>query len=150
MTYINFITAAGNKILIDPRKQRSLFWDFQEGLIAESCLDEKDIPYERYRRRRVKDRAKGPVKYSLSIARSVQIELDRLDDAVFAKVDPVILALAERPKPARSKPKHLKWLRGDLRLILAADYPLVYTIDDPAAHVRVLRVGFCRKFTRPR
>jgi mRNA interferase RelE/StbE len=42
-------------------------------------------------------------KYSLEIKQSTQKELDSLDDAVFARVDRKILALADNPRPAGCK-----------------------------------------------
>jgi mRNA interferase RelE/StbE len=41
--------------------------------------------------------------YSLQIKSSAQKELDSLDDSVFARIDPKILALAENPRPAGCK-----------------------------------------------
>jgi mRNA interferase RelE/StbE len=42
-------------------------------------------------------------KYSLEIKQSAQKELDALDDALFARIDPRILALADQPRPAGCK-----------------------------------------------
>ena len=43
------------------------------------------------------------VKYSLEIKQSAQKELDVLDDALFARIDRKILALADNPGPSGCK-----------------------------------------------
>jgi len=43
------------------------------------------------------------VKYSVEIKQSAQKELDALDDALFARIDRKILALAGNPRPAGCK-----------------------------------------------
>jgi mRNA interferase RelE/StbE len=42
-------------------------------------------------------------KYALEIKQSVQRELDAVDDALFARLDRRILALADNPRPAGCK-----------------------------------------------
>jgi len=61
-------------------------------------------------------------KYSLEIKQSGQKELDSLDDAIFARVDRKILALADNPRPAGCKKlkgyKDLWRIRvGDMRVV---------------------------------
>jgi mRNA interferase RelE/StbE len=41
--------------------------------------------------------------YSLEIKQSAQKEMDALDDALFARIDRKIMALAENPRPAGCK-----------------------------------------------
>lgn len=60
MTGIQFVTdAKGRKtaVLIDLKKHRELWEDFQDALIAHARRDEKSIPYEEYRAKRLK---RGP------------------------------------------------------------------------------------------
>jgi hypothetical protein len=141
MAYITFLTADGQRIAISPKKQKSTFHCFQDGLIAESRLGEDDVSYEKYRGKRG---CKGVVQSPITIVRSVQRELDRLRDAPFSKLDESLLSLAKRPKLARSKPKCFKWFLGDLRLAALGDFSVVYATDDRAKHLRVLMVAVGR------
>jgi hypothetical protein len=62
MSGIQFVTdEKGRKtaVLIDLRKHRAVWEDFQEGLIAESRRTEKTTPYEEYRVKRQKRRGRG-------------------------------------------------------------------------------------------
>jgi mRNA interferase RelE/StbE len=81
-------------------------------------------------------------RYSLRIKSSAQKELDSLDDAVFARIDGKILALAENPRPAGCKK-----LKGhkDVWRIRAGDWRVVYIIDDSGKRVIVTRVAHRRE-----
>jgi mRNA interferase RelE/StbE len=81
-------------------------------------------------------------KYAISIKPSAAKELDRLTDALFARIDARILALADNPRPAGCTK-----LKGhaDLWRIRIGDYRVVYAIDDAASRVDVLRVGHRRE-----
>jgi len=113
MVGITFLTASGHKIAINPKSSRSTFAIFQDGLIAEASLDEKDVSYEAYRRKRG---YRGQTHSKIRIVRPIQKQLDRVDDALFAKLDKGLLFLAENPISPRSKPKCFRRLLGDLRL----------------------------------
>ena len=57
MTGINYVTdEKGRKIAvqIDLKKHGALWEDFWDGLVAESRLKEKSVPYEQYRAERLK------------------------------------------------------------------------------------------------
>ena len=81
-------------------------------------------------------------KYSLEIKQSAQRELDALDDALFARIDHRILALADQPRPAGCKK-----LRGfkDQWRIRIGDWRVVYIIDHAAKLVRITRIAHRRE-----
>lgn len=57
MTGIQFVTdEKGRKtaVLIDLKKHKAIWEDFWDGLVSESRLNEKTIPYESYRAKRSK------------------------------------------------------------------------------------------------
>jgi hypothetical protein len=57
MTGIQYVTdQKGRKVgvLIDLKKHRAVWEDFWDGLVSESRLKEKGIPYEQYRANRLK------------------------------------------------------------------------------------------------
>jgi mRNA interferase RelE/StbE len=80
-------------------------------------------------------------KYSLEIKQSAQRELDALDDALFARIDRKILALADDPRPAGCKK-----LRGykDQWRVRVGDWRVLYVIDDAAKLVTITRVAHRR------
>lgn len=80
--------------------------------------------------------------YSLEIKSSAQKELDALDDAVFARIDRKILALALNPRPAGCK--KLKGHKDQWR-IRAGDWRVLYIIDDAARHISITRVAHRRE-----
>jgi mRNA interferase RelE/StbE len=81
-------------------------------------------------------------KYSLEIKQSAQKELKSPDDAVFARIDRKILALADNPRPAGCK--KLKGYK-DLWGIRVGDMRVVYVIDDSAKLVALVRVAHRRE-----
>ena len=76
-------------------------------------------------------------RYSLEIKPSAGKELDALDDALFARIDRKIMALAENPRPPGCK--KLKGYKGQWRARVG-DYRVVYTIDDQKLLVEVTRI----------
>jgi mRNA interferase RelE/StbE len=80
--------------------------------------------------------------YSLEIKASAQKELDALDDAVFARIDPKILAPADNPRPAGCK--KLKGYKDHWR-IRAGDWRVVYVIDDSTKRVTITLVAHRRE-----
>jgi len=124
MSNLIFQTAAGHRIVVNPKRQRRLFLSLQTGLIAESRIDQRQINYQRFRQSKGRDGFCRPIK----LAYSLKTELARLDPATFVKLDRHILALADRPTRAGSQPKHFRWFQGDLRLYESASSLIVYTI----------------------
>src|SRR5260370_41077079 len=78
----------------------------------------------------------GVARYSLEIKPAAGKELDRLDNALFARIDRKILVLADNPRPPGSKK-----LRGykDQWRIRVGDWRVGYSIDEAAE--RGLRLG---------
>ena len=76
-------------------------------------------------------------RYSLEIKPSAAKELDSLSDALFARIDRKIVALAENPRPHGCK--KLKGYKDQWR-VRVGDYRVVYTIDDTNLLVEVTRV----------
>jgi len=76
-------------------------------------------------------------RYSLTIKPSAGKELDSLGDALFARIDRKIMALAENPRPPGCK--KLKGYKDQWR-IRVGDYRVVYTIDDANLLVDVTRI----------
>lgn len=81
-------------------------------------------------------------KYSLEIKQSAQRELDALDDALFARIDRKILALADSPRLAGCK--KLKGYKAQWRVRIR-DWRVVYVIDDAAKLVTITRVAHRRE-----
>ena len=81
-------------------------------------------------------------KYSLEIKSSAQKEFDALDETVFVRLDPKILALADNPRPAGCK--KLKGYKDHWR-IRAGAWRVVYIIDDATRRVTVTRVAHRRE-----
>ena len=83
--------------------------------------------------------------YSVVIKSSAQKELDALDDAVFRRIDPKIMALGENPRPAGCK--KLKGYKNQWRIRIG-DWRVVYFIDDSAERVSITRVAHRRRGLR--
>lgn len=81
-------------------------------------------------------------KYSLEIKHSAQRELDALDNAVFARIDRKILALADNPRPPGCK--KLTGYKDQWR-VRVGDWRVIYLIDDEANLVTITRVAHRRE-----
>ena len=77
-------------------------------------------------------------KYTLEIKPSAGRELDALDDALFARLDAKIAALAEHPRPPGCK--KLKGYKDHWR-IRVGDWRILYIIDDAAKLVSITRIA---------
>jgi mRNA interferase RelE/StbE len=75
--------------------------------------------------------------YTLTIARQAARDLESLPAAVVVRVDRKILALRNDPRPV-----HGKKLKGPLDLwrIRVGDYRVIYSIDDRARLVDIVRI----------
>ncbi len=80
--------------------------------------------------------------YSIEIKPSAQKELDALADALFARIDRKILALAANPRPSGCK--KLKGYK-DLWRIRIGDWRVLYIVDDAAKLVSITRVAHRRE-----
>ena len=81
-------------------------------------------------------------KYTLHIKQSAQKELDALDDALFARIDRKILALADNPRPPGCK--KLSGFKDQWRIRIG-NYRVVYVIEDAIITVTVTRVAHRRE-----
>jgi mRNA interferase RelE/StbE len=81
-------------------------------------------------------------KYTLHIKPSAGKELDALDDALFARIDRKIMALAESPRPPGCKK-----LRGyqDQWRIRVGEWRVLYLIDDAAKLISITRIAHRRE-----
>lgn len=134
MSYLIFQTAAGHKIAINSRKQQRVLRSFQEGLIAESRLDCRQIKYQNVRQSRG---LSVPKCASLSLAYPLKRELASLDSRTFAQLDSHILAIGNRLRSGHSRPTHFRWLLGDLRLWDSGDAVIVYTLASAKSEPRI-------------
>ena len=78
------------------------------------------------------------VRYSLEIKYSAQKELDALDDALFARIDAKVLALANNPRPPGCK--KLRDFKDQWRIRIG-DYRVVYTLGEAAKTVTAVHVA---------
>jgi len=81
-------------------------------------------------------------KYELEIKQSAQRELDAFDDALFARVDRRIVALADDPRPPGCK--KLRGYKNQWR-IRVGDWRVVYSIDDAVKVVSITRIAHRRE-----
>jgi mRNA interferase RelE/StbE len=83
--------------------------------------------------------------FTIEIKPSAGKELDALDDALFARVDRKILALAQNPRPPGCKK-----LRGykNLWRIRVGEWRVLYTLDDAAQLISVTRIAHRREVYR--
>ncbi len=85
-------------------------------------------------------------RFSVEIKRTAQKELDALNDTIFARIDPKILALTEKPRPhgcAKLGGHADQWR------IRVGDYRVIYTIDDAKRQITIMRVAHRREVYEP-
>ncbi len=83
--------------------------------------------------------------YRIDLLPAAQRELDKLPDAVFAELDPMIRALAQVPRPEGAK--SVSGRRGHYR-IRWGDYRAAYEVNDRARVVTIKAVGHRRDIYR--
>ena len=137
MEYMFFVGASGESICLTPRQYKSIGGELHELEIGRSRLrfPQREISYHRYRIRRLGEGAPGAIK----LIHSARRELDRFSKSGF-RLDRVILGLSEKPKPRGAK--QIKWLHPDLRLIRTAEYVVIYSFDDKAKLLRIIKIGY--------
>jgi hypothetical protein len=139
---MSFITAAGKGFRLNSRQYRNIAWALHDGQIAEGRLlaGEPEIPYHRYRSKRLSGGPVSQAKYAIQVGRSAQKELDRMDRLAFARLDRVILGLGERPTPRGCL--KLKWLLPELRIVRGAESVVTIAIDREGRRVRLLKITY--------
>ena len=80
--------------------------------------------------------------YSITFARSARKELESLSNNLIARIFPKIESLADEPRPPGCKK-----LQGNTNLwrIRIGDYRVVYSIDDVAEVVDIVRIKHRRE-----
>ena len=84
----------------------------------------------------------GEIPGILNIKHSAQKELNALDDALFARIDAKVLALANNPRPPGCK--KLRDFKDQWRIRIG-DYRVVYTPDDAEKTITVMHVAHRRE-----
>jgi len=84
------------------------------------------------------------VSYEVCIVRSAEKELDRLSDAVYARLIRKIIALEDNPRPYGVR----KLSGREEYRLRAGDYRILYIIDDEKRVVTVFAVGHRREAYR--
>ena len=81
------------------------------------------------------------VSYEVRIVRSAEKELDRLSEAVYARLIRKIMALEDNPRPHRVR----KLSDREEYRLRVGDYRILYIIDDKNRAVTVFAVGHRRE-----
>ena len=81
-------------------------------------------------------------KYELGIKPPARRELEKLSDALIARMIPKIEGLATDPRPAGCKKLHG---HSDMWRIRVGDYRIVYIVDDEYKSVSVTRIAHRRE-----
>jgi mRNA-degrading endonuclease RelE of RelBE toxin-antitoxin system len=142
MAYITIVTAAGHRLMVQPKRQRLMMFDLQDAAVAESRLDERRLIYARYRY--VKEMPAAELGIHVTFAQSVKRDFSYLGDDEFREIDNGVIELSKNPCPADSKVKHYKWFKGNLRRKMIGNYPLIYTLPNQSDRIVLLRLGVRR------
>jgi hypothetical protein len=141
MAYLIFITAAGHRLAVSPRKQKVMFRDIQDAVAAEAMVGRKSASYNRYRASRgITEDSLPPINVSV-FARK---QLEQRDDDAFRRIDAGIVRLQERPRARITKPKYYRWFIGDLRRVLIDEFPVLYSFDEKQRCLTILLLGLPR------
>ena len=115
MANLAFLTAARYRLVVNPRKQKVMFRDIQDAVLAEARVGQRAVSYNRYR---ITRGAIADCRFVVSISLSARKQLEKLDAHAFQRIDAGILSLEKRPTAAKTKPKYFRWFVGDLRRVL--------------------------------
>lgn len=126
MAYLIYMTAAGHRLAVNPRRQKVMLRDIQDACSAEARVGERCVSYNRYRASRG---AAGECIASIDISLSARKRLEELNDSAFRRIDAGICRLQKRPTAAGTKPKYYRWFTGDLRRVLIDEFPVLYTFN---------------------
>jgi len=141
MAYFIFRTAAGHQLAVNPRKQKVMFRDIQDAVLAEGRVGEKSVSYNSYRVRRG---ITGDGLRQISISLSARRRLEELNDDIFRKIDAGIERLQKRPTAPSTKPKYYRWFIGDLRRVVVDEFPVLYSFDEKRGQLAILFFGLPR------
>jgi hypothetical protein len=139
MAYITIVTAAGHRLMVQPKRQKSMMFDLQDAAVAECRLDERRLSYARYRSSR-----KMPVAdfgIVVTFAQSLKRDLSCLSKVGFCEIDRGVIELSRNPCTADSEVKHYKWFGGNLKRKMIGNFPLLYTLSDKSDSLVLLRLG---------
>lgn len=124
--------------MVDPRKQKVMYRDIMDAILAEARVGKRGLSYNKYR---VKRGRSGDWNAIVSITSSAKRQLERVDDETFRRIDVGILRLLKNPAAASSKPKYYRWFIGDLRRVLVDEFPILYSFDTERARMTILFFG---------
>jgi hypothetical protein len=127
MAYLSLRTATGHVLMVEPTRQRTMFRDLQDAMLAEARLEQRQLAYWTYRSNRGLPGEEGG---GITIRSSVKGQLNQLDDATFRNLDVGILAIAKKPKRAASQPKYYRWFLADFRRMIVGNIPVLYVIGE--------------------
>ena len=85
-------------------------------------------------------------RYALEFTPKALRELRKLDRPVVERIKAAVEALRDEPRPAGVK--MLTGMHGVLRIRVAGDYRVLYTVDDDRLVILVVDAGHCRQIYR--
>lgn len=147
MEYTTILTAAGHRLMVSPHKQRSMYRDILDAILAEARVGKRGLSYNRYRTKRG---AFGECSGAVSITVSARQQLDRRDDQAFQRIDAGIVRLLKNPTAVSTKPKYYRWFIGDLRRVLVDEFPILYSFEEEQGRLAILLFGQPRWERAPR
>lgn len=142
MAYITIVTAAGHKLMVQPKRQRSMMFDLLDAAAAESRLDARRLNYARYRSAMKMPAADFGV--AVTFAQPLKRDFSRLSQEDFCEIDKGVIELSRNPAPADSELKHYRWFKGNLKRKMIGIFPLVYTLSRKRDSIVLLCVGNLR------
>jgi hypothetical protein len=138
MEYTTILNAAGHRLMVNPRKQRSMYRDILDAILAEARVGKRGLSYKKYRAKRG---CSGDCSDAVSITSSARRQLERLEDQAFHRIDAGIMRLQKKPTAASTKPRYYRWFIGDLRRVLVDEFPILYSFDELRGRLAILFFG---------